>query len=94
MESKGLTRDTAEKVGEYIRVCGDRDLLGQLAEGPLGATSGGAKALQELNLLADYSHLVQILPRLSFDLSLARGLDYYTGIIYEAILVGKYPFYL
>lgn len=24
-----------------------------------------------------------------FDLSLARGLDYYTGIIYEAILLGK-----
>ena len=24
----------------------------------------------------------------SFDLSLARGLDYYTGIIYEAVLLG------
>ena len=27
---------------------------------------------------------------MSFDLSLARGLDYYTGIIYEAILTGTY----
>ena len=27
---------------------------------------------------------------MSFDLSLARGLDYYTGIIYEAILTGKF----
>ena len=25
---------------------------------------------------------------MSFDLSLARGLDYYTGIIYEAVLMG------
>lgn len=24
----------------------------------------------------------------SFDLSLARGLDYYTGVIYEAVLEG------
>ncbi len=24
----------------------------------------------------------------SFDLSLARGLDYYTGVIYEAVLDG------
>ena len=24
----------------------------------------------------------------SFDLSLARGLDYYTGVIYEAVLLG------
>ena len=27
--------------------------------------------------------------QISFDLSLARGLDYYTGIIYEAIVVEK-----
>jgi histidyl-tRNA synthetase len=26
-----------------------------------------------------------------FDLSLARGLDYYTGVIYEAILTGEQP---
>ena len=26
---------------------------------------------------------------MSFDLSLARGLDYYTGLIYEAIIVGE-----
>ena len=25
---------------------------------------------------------------ISFNLSLARGLDYYTGVIYEAVLVG------
>ena len=29
--------------------------------------------------------------QVSFDLSLARGLDYYTGVIYEAILTGKQP---
>ena len=27
--------------------------------------------------------------QVSFDLSLARGLDYYTGVIYEALLTGK-----
>jgi histidyl-tRNA synthetase len=26
------------------------------------------------------------LDKISFDLSLARGLDYYTGVIYEAVL--------
>ena len=26
---------------------------------------------------------------ISFDLSLARGLDYYTGVIYEAVLTDK-----
>ncbi len=28
--------------------------------------------------------------QVSFDLSLARGLDYYTGVIYEAILLGSF----
>ena len=27
--------------------------------------------------------------QVSFDLSLARGLDYYTGVIFEAILTGN-----
>ena len=27
--------------------------------------------------------------QVSFDLSLARGLDYYTGLIYEAVLKGE-----
>ena len=27
--------------------------------------------------------------QVSFDLSLARGLDYYTGVIYEALLTGE-----
>ncbi len=35
----------------------------------------------------EYSCLFQI----SFDLSLARGLDYYTGLIYEAIVEGSAP---
>ena len=29
-----------------------------------------------------------LIPKVSFDLSLARGLDYYTGVIYEAVLTG------
>ena len=28
--------------------------------------------------------------QVSFDMSLARGLDYYTGVIYEAVLKGKF----
>ena len=29
--------------------------------------------------------------QVSFDLSLARGLDYYTGVIYEAVLTSQGP---
>lgn len=89
MEQKGLSSETADKVGEYIKQNGDKELLGELRSGPLGSTTSGAKALEELNLLADYAQLCGIYPLISFDLSLARGLDYYTGLIYEVILTGK-----
>lgn len=32
--------------------------------------------------------MMDALRHFSFDLSLARGLDYYTGVIYEAVLEG------
>jgi len=39
--------------------------------------------------LLRYCSLYNCGSSVSFDLSLARGLDYYTGVIYEAVLVGE-----
>lgn len=39
-----------------------------------------------MDLLFSYLDAMNALDNLSFDLSLARGLDYYTGLIYEAVL--------
>jgi len=36
--------------------------------------------------VVSYLSCFKCLHRISFDLSLARGLDYYTGVIYEAVL--------
>lgn len=38
-----------------------------------------------MELLFDYLEIFGVLDRLSFDMSLARGLDYYTGVIYELV---------
>jgi hypothetical protein len=43
--------------------------------------------LSDMRLLLEYCQLFGCLDHVSFDLSLARGLDYYTGAIYEAILI-------
>lgn len=42
--------------------------------------------IKEMQLLFAYLELFGIIDKVSFDLSLARGLDYYTGVIYEAVL--------
>lgn len=39
-----------------------------------------------MELLFDYLESMNCLDYFSFDFSLARGLDYYTGLIYEAVL--------
>jgi len=42
-----------------------------------------------MELLFTYLDAMGSLDNIVFDFSLARGLDYYTGLIYEAILVGS-----
>ena len=55
----------------------------------LGASESGRAALEQMSLLMSYCSLLNISDFVSFDLSLARGLDYYTGVIYEATLQGE-----
>ncbi len=44
------------------------------------------QSLEELEVLFDYLSVIKLLDYCRFDLSFSRGLDYYTGLIYEAIL--------
>lgn len=43
----------------------------------------------ELEILFQYLERSGCLNKIVFDLSLARGLDYYTGVIYEAVFKGS-----
>lgn len=45
------------------------------------------ETLDEMALLFKYCEAMGCLDNLLFDFSLARGLDYYTGLIYEAIML-------
>ncbi len=49
----------------------------------------GDEALKEMGLLFSYLKDLNCLKNISFDLSMARGLDYYTGLIFEAILISE-----
>lgn len=45
-------------------------------------------ALNELEILFKALEKSRCIDRVVFDLSLARGLDYYTGVIFEAVFKG------
>lgn len=49
------------------------------------------EGLADMRTLFGYLDIFGVLDKISFDMSLARGLDYYTGIIYEAITDASAP---
>lgn len=98
---KGCSAATADKIGEFVQLRGEpRALLKQLKENAIFAGHAGAStALKEMEMLFSYLQAMggagsgnsddagRVLSNITFDLSLARGLDYYTGSIYEAVLL-------
>lgn len=89
VKEKGLDGDVADRIGEFIKLNGGRELIEVLMEGPLGKNARSRQGLEECRLLLRYACTMNIESSIRFDLSLARGLDYYTGVIYEAILLTR-----
>ncbi|KAF2099430.1 histidyl-tRNA synthetase [Rhizodiscina lignyota] len=91
-EEKGLDEVVADKIGEYVNHKGSRDLLTELSNNETLVANESAKAgLADMALLFDYLEVFGVLDRISLDMSLARGLDYYTGVIYEVVTEGSAP---
>lgn len=90
IEEKGLIEDVADKVGQYTKQFGHAELIEKLMQDKfLNKSASSIKGLQDLKLLLRYCDLIGIQNDVIFDMSLARGLDYYTGVIFEAVLKGN-----
>ncbi|RKF64090.1 Histidine--tRNA ligase, mitochondrial [Erysiphe neolycopersici] len=88
VDQKGLNPEIADKIGEYVIQKGQKDLLSKLMADKNMAENESAKAgMKDLELLFDYLDAFNVMDNISFDLSLARGLDYYTGVIFEIVMV-------
>lgn len=87
MIEKGLEDDIADLIGHYVRQSGADDLVTGLLNDPrISQNKSAAAGLNDIKLLLEYLSIYGIMDKTTFDLSLARGLDYYTGVIYEAVL--------
>uniref|UniRef100_A0A2A4JWG9 histidine--tRNA ligase n=1 Tax=Heliothis virescens TaxID=7102 RepID=A0A2A4JWG9_HELVI len=87
INEKGISPDAADRIGEYVRLNGGVELADKLLQDEkLSKTKAAVEGLQGIKLLLEYCGLFGIQDKILFDLSLARGLDYYTGVIYEAVL--------
>ncbi|XP_013789341.2 histidine--tRNA ligase, cytoplasmic-like [Limulus polyphemus] len=78
--------DKLDKV--FLFLSGGSNLIEELLGGQLSQNKRAKEGLEAMKLFFRYCDIYGISDKILFDLSLARGLDYYTGIIYEAILKG------
>ena len=85
---KGLTEEMTTNLEKFVKLIGKpKELLQRLkTEAIFQGHKEGEETIKEMEVLFEYLDAFGCLDRLSFDFSLARGLDYYTGLIYEAVL--------
>lgn len=92
VDEKGLEGEIADKIGLWVVKKGGLDLLAELrADEKMSANDSMKQGMDDMDLLFRYLELHGVTNTVSFDLSLARGLDYYTGLIYEVVTEGSAP---
>ncbi|KAL4157700.1 hypothetical protein PRNP1_006717 [Phytophthora ramorum] len=88
VEEKDIPEEVTDRIEPFVcKVGSPRELHAQLVkEDMFGDNANAGRAMNDLALLFNYLEAMGVLDFISFDLSLARGLDYYTGLIYEFVL--------
>ncbi|KAK3428479.1 hypothetical protein EUGRSUZ_E00009, partial [Eucalyptus grandis] len=91
VEEKGLTAEVADRIGNFVKERGPPlELLAKLQDkgSKFLENEGSVHALDDLEILFNALEKSKSINRVVFDLSLARGFDYYTGVIYGAVFKG------
>ncbi|MHA2407273.1 MAG: histidine--tRNA ligase [Candidatus Ranarchaeia archaeon] len=84
-----LDKKTVDSIIETISIKGPlENVLDQIALS-LGDDEQGVQGIKELRSLSVYARSLKIADHLTIDFSMVRGLDYYTGIIYEIRIPNK-----
>ncbi|KAI0979788.1 hypothetical protein GJ496_002798 [Pomphorhynchus laevis] len=85
---KNIPESVVDSIGKHITMKGSIDQMDMLlnSDTTLIANSSILAGIEDLKTLSTFLRAFGIDQKVVFDLSLARGLDYYTGLIYEAVL--------
>ena len=84
LKGKGIDAKTIGKIFDFIGLYGDKGVLAKLKKG-----YGNVAGLDELTGLFAMTEQYGIGKWLALDMSLVRGLDYYTGLVYEVAIGDK-----
>ena len=86
LDERGFGKEVAEKVLETVREL--RGGKGLDKAGELGLQENGLKALGDVRKTVEFAQAMGA-KNVVFDASLARGLSYYTGNVFEAVLLER-----
>jgi histidyl-tRNA synthetase len=79
LTQRGLNADQISIIEKYLLIAGSNEEKLQQVKSLLGETETGKQGIEELETVNKQSAI----GNLQFDFTLARGLNYYTGIIFE-----------
>ncbi|NLI71781.1 MAG: histidine--tRNA ligase [Bacteroidales bacterium] len=83
MAEKGISADAIEKIQPILKLSGsNQDKLNELKT-ILASSETGLKGVEEMETIFNLCESVKIQTAVELDLTLARGLNYYTGAIFE-----------
>ncbi|WP_321995675.1 histidine--tRNA ligase [Draconibacterium orientale] len=83
MLDKGISQEAVDKLQPILKLEGSTvEKLAQI-ETVIGGTEIGAKGIAEMRTMFAYLENVELTTTVELDLTLARGLNYYTGAIFE-----------
>ena len=92
VEDKKLDPEVADRIWEYVQRRGGEDVLEGLRKDNESINNKNlSKGIEDMERLFAYLKVYGTMDKIDFDLSLARGLDYYTGVIFEVVTEGSAP---
>lgn len=88
---KGANADQTQIIRKFINFKGKPfEILKAVEESEVfKGNEAVGKVLEDMRKIFTYLQATDRLDKVCFDFSLARGLDYYTGLIYEIVLLDK-----
>jgi histidyl-tRNA synthetase len=83
LRAKGVPEDSVTKLQPLLALGGNTSEKLSLLEKVLSESETGKKGIEEMRILFSYISKAAMTGKVELDLTLARGLNYYTGAIFE-----------
>lgn len=83
MQAKGVSEKAIEQLQPIINLQGTNTEKLDKLKGLLASSDIGVKGVEEMSTVLNYLEGLEVINEVELDLTLARGLNYYTGTIFE-----------